>query len=109
MNNAVISLLTSVAALATGGAIGFLFGTVQNSALARNKKLGDKGKLRGGWGLMPGSMSRVAVLLVVLVGVQVLCPMFFEGNIQWLVSAGVLLGYGFSFVKRLDRRAEERI
>ncbi len=103
------SPIISLAALVTGGAIGFLFGTIQNAALARNERLKDEGKLRTGWSVMPGSMSRVAVLLVVLVAVQIFCPLLFQGNVQWLVSAGVLLGYGWSFMKRLRRHAEGNI
>jgi hypothetical protein len=110
MNSSIIFSLTSAAALAVGVAIGFLFGVIQNVALARNrKKLNDKGNTGIPWAAVPGSMSRVAMLLVVLLLIQVCCPMFFSGDVQWLVSAGVLLGYGWSFIKKLQQRAEESI
>jgi hypothetical protein len=110
MNSSIIFSLTSAAALAVGVVIGFLFGVVQNAALARNrKKLNDKRSHVTPWGAVPGSMSRVAMLLVVLVAVQVCCPMLFSGDVQWLISAGVLLGYGWSFMKKLQQRAEESI
>lgn len=105
MNGPIISL----AAVVVGGAIGFIFGAFQNAALAKNEKLSEEGRLRTGWSVMPGSMSRVAVLLVVLVLIQVFCPLFFRGNVQWLVSAGVLLGYGSSFVIRLRHRTEGHV
>lgn len=101
--------IIALAALIIGGVIGFVFGAFQNAALAKNEKLSEQGKLRTGWSVMPGSMSRVAVLLVVLVVIQVFCPLFFRGNIQWMVSAGVLLGYGSSFVRRLRHRTEGRV
>jgi len=30
--------------------------------------------------------------------------MFFEGNLQWAVSAGIVVGYGFIFYQQLRRR-----
>lgn len=107
MSNVLISLIAVTGALTTGGAIGFLFGVAQNYALTRNKKMKDEGMLRTGWAIMPGSMSRIAFLLFVLAAVQLFCPMFFQGDIQWLVSVGLLLGYGASFVRRLHQRAKE--
>ncbi len=104
MDNLVISLT----ALALGGAIGFLFGVLQTAALARNTKKRDNGNLHNGWAVMPGSMGRIAALLIILAAVQIFCPFLFEGNIQWLVSAGILLGYGWSFLVKLRRRSEER-
>ncbi len=101
--------IITLAAIVVGGAIGFVFGTFQNVALAKNEKRSERGNLGTGWAAMPGSMSRVAVLLVVLVAIQVLCPLFFRGNVEWLVSAGVLLGYGSSFVRRLRHRAEGNV
>ena len=109
MNEGLVLAVTSTGALAVGGAIGFLFGVAQNIALAHNRKMKGEGRLHAGWGAMPGSMSRVAVLLVALAAVQLFCPMFFQGNIQWLVSAGLLLGYGVSFLKKLQQRAGERV
>ncbi len=110
MNNSIIFSFTSAAALIVGAAIGYLFGVVQNAALARNRRRPSaEGNPVTPWRAMPGSMSRVAMLLVALVAVQVCCPMLFLGDVQWLISAGVLLGYGSSFVKKLQHRAEENI
>ncbi len=110
MNSSIIFSLTSAAALVIGVAIGLLFGVFQNAALARNrKKVNEKGTLVTPWMAVPGSLSRVAMLLVVLVAVQVCCPMLFLGDVQWLISAGVLLGYGWSFMKKLQQRAGESI
>ncbi len=101
--------IISLAAIVVGGVIGIIFGTFQNAALVRNEKRSREGKYGSGWTAMPGSMSRVAVLLVVLVAIQFFCPLLFKDNIQWLVSAGVLLGYGASFVRRLRHRPEGNI
>lgn len=98
--------IISLAAIVVGGAIGVIFGAFQNAALARNERRSREGKYGSGWAAMPGSMSRVAALLAVLVAIQIFCPLFFRGNVQWLVSAGVLLGYGASFVRRLHHREE---
>lgn len=103
MNDVFVGLIP-VAAFIIGGGIGYLFGAIQNTALLKNKKRSEKGSLKTGWIIMPGSFSRVAVLLIVLVLVQLGLPMFFKGNIQWIVSAGLILGYGWTMVKRLRQR-----
>lgn len=85
-----------------GGAIGYVFGAIQNAALLKNKGRQEKGALNSGWRVMPGSTGRVAMLLMVLALVQLLCPMFFdESSTQWLVSAGVLVGYGWTLLHKL--------
>ena len=108
MNSSLITILLSLIALTTGGAIGLLFGSIQNAALLRNKKLQESGNLKNGWAVMPGSISRVALLLIVLAVVQLCCPLLFEGNIQWLVSVGIILGYGRTLLKQLHQRAVYR-
>ena len=101
MDKETITALISIAAIAVGFAIGFWFGTTQNAALTRNKKKYENGKLKNGIFVMPGSMSRIATLLIILVAIQIAIPMFFQGNVQWIVSAGIILGYGWTFVKQL--------
>ena len=53
---------------------------------------------------MPGSGVRVAYLLVALLLVQLICPLLFQGNTPWFVSAGVLVGYGSMLAVQLRRR-----
>jgi ABC-type Fe3+ transport system permease subunit len=105
MNSSVVEALIVLAAVTVGWAIGFWFGSTQSSALLRNKQKRESGKLKSGWMIMPGSMSRVAMLLIVLVVIQIAVPMFFRENIQWILSAGIVLGYGWTFVKRLRKHA----
>ena len=105
MNGSTIDILISLAAIAIGYAIGFWFGTIQKNALNKNKKKYANGKLKNSLFIMPGSMSRVAMLLVFLVVMQLAIPMLFKGNIQWIVSAGIVLGYGWTFVKQLRSHA----
>ncbi len=103
--NSMIEALLTVGALIIGGVVGLLFGLIQNNARLQNKRLNETGKLRSGWLIMPGSFGRIAILLIVLALIQVGVPIFFKGSIQWLVSAGILLGYGWTFVKRLKQQA----
>lgn len=105
MNSPFASLIP-FAAIIIGAGIGYLFGAIQNSALLKNKKLNENGKLKSGWFVMPGSFSRIAILLIVLALIQAGLPVFFQGNIQWLVSAGLVLGYGWTMVKRLRERTK---
>jgi hypothetical protein len=80
--------------LVVGGFIGVAFGAIQNFALRRNEKRQENGNFKSGWVVMPGSMTRVAFLMIALALVQVGMPMLFTSESQWLVSAGVVLGYG---------------
>ena len=97
------TFLILVAATA-GGVIGYLFGIIQNHALRRNERRQQTGTLNTGWAVMPGSMTRVAYLLIVLVAIQFLCPLLFKDGTQWWVSAGVVMGYGYVLFRRLMER-----
>src|SRR2546422_645365 len=94
MHIQILDVVRSLGALLAGGVIGFAFGTFQNLALRRNQKRQQSGELTNGWAVMPGSMRRVAWLLVTLVAVQILCPLLFADGSQWWVSGGLLIGYG---------------
>jgi len=88
-------------ALLAGGIVGASFGAVQNAALRRNQKLQQTGKLPGSWIMMPGSMRRVAFLMIALALVQLVCPLLFSNGVQWWVSAGVVCGYAYILVSQL--------
>jgi hypothetical protein len=91
-------------AVAAGGAIGYGFGMIQNMALRRNERRQQNGSLTSGWAVMPGSTTRVAYLLIVLVAIQFICPLLFKDGTQWWVSAGLLMGYGYVLYRRLVQR-----
>jgi len=93
-----------VMAVVAGGAIGYFFGIIQKLALRRNERRQQTGELNTGWAVMPGSMTRVAYLLIVLVAIQILCPLLFKDGTQWWVSGGVVLGYGYVLFRRLVQR-----
>ena len=89
-----------------GAVIGLGFGTVQNAALRRHERRQSAGKLNSGWSLMPGSFTRVAILMIALAVVQVVCPMLFSpGSASpWFVSGGLVLGYGWTLFAQLRHR-----
>ena len=91
-------------AVAAGGAIGYFFGLIQARALRRNEQRQKSGDLSNGWAVMPGSATRVAYLLMVLVAIQLICPLLFKNGTQWFVSAGVVMGYGYVLFRRLMQR-----
>jgi hypothetical protein len=93
-----------VMAIAAGGAIGYCFGIIQNLALRRNERRQQSGQLNTGWAVMPGSMTKVAYLLIVLVAIQILCPLLFKDGTQWWVSGGIVLGYGYVLLRRMVQR-----
>jgi hypothetical protein len=101
------TLLLSIAGLVLGAAVGCTFGMIQNAALRRNEKRRNAAGIKNGWAYVPGSMSRVAVLLVTLLLIQLLLPALFDGSLQWMVSSGVVIGYGWSLF-RLRRKSEFR-
>jgi hypothetical protein len=61
-----LDILRSAAALVAGGLIGLSFGWLQDLALRRHQKREQSGNFNNGWAVMPGSMRRVAYLLVAL-------------------------------------------
>ncbi len=99
-----MAILRPLAGLAAGGLIGVGFGMVQDLAWRRNQQLQQAGDLKSGWAVMPGSMRRVAYLLVALVAVQIFCPMLFTDGVQWWVSGGVVAGYGAMLYRQLRLR-----
>ena len=107
MELALTETLRSIGGLVVGGLIGVCFGFAQEVAWRRNKKRQDAGSLDTGWAVMPGSMRRVAYLLIALVAVQMICPMFFVNGTEWWVSGGVVAGYGVMLYQQMRRRRSE--
>jgi amino acid transporter len=97
-------ILRTVVGLGAGALIGYAFGLLQNAALRRNEKRAQSGELKNGWSLMPGSGARIAYLLIALLLVQIICPLIFVGGTQWVVSGGLILGYGWMLFIQLRLR-----
>lgn len=102
MDTFLFTLLLPVGGFTLGGIIGFVFGSIQRAALRRHQRTQKGAGLTSGWALIPGSMRRTALLLVSLVVVQITCPIFFASEtLPWLVSAGIVMGYGWILFTRL--------
>jgi enoyl-CoA hydratase/carnithine racemase len=99
-----IQIFIPTVSLIAGALIGLGFGIVQHAAYLRYQRKQQIGQFNNGWAVMPGSMRRVAYLLVALALVQFFCPLLFAGNCQWWVSGGVVLGYGTMLYKQLRER-----
>jgi hypothetical protein len=106
METPTLSILRLLAALLAGGAVGFTFGLIQRRATRRHARLQEEGRFKTGWAATPGSFRRVAYLLVALAIVQFIFPMLFTtGTVTpWVVSAGVVLGYGWVLFGQLKQR-----
>ena len=104
METSLLSVVRIVLALGGGAAIGYGFGLIQAVAQRRNERRQQSGELKTPWAVMPGSGLRVAYLLIVLVAIQVICPVFFADGTQWWISAGVAVGYGCLLFKQLQER-----
>jgi len=106
MNSYITESLLAIIGFLVGGAIGFTFGSLQNAALERNRKRQLAQGVRTAMTLVPGSFRRTAFLLMTLAVVQVVCPMLFESAlVQWLVSAGVVVGYGWTLLRRMPGKS----
>jgi hypothetical protein len=90
--------------LVAGGVIGLGFGTLQNAALRLNEQRQRDGRLNNGWSLMPAAGARVAYLLIALALIQLVCPLLFVDGTQWIVSAGLVVGYGWTLFRQLQLR-----
>jgi hypothetical protein len=90
--------------LLVGTVIGLAFGAIQDAAARKNQRLQSRGQLSSGWGVMPGSMRRTAYFLMILAGIQLLCPLMFTNGSQWWVSGGVAAGYGYTLYRQMRRR-----
>jgi hypothetical protein len=104
MQNHLFDLIRDVVGLMAGGVIGYAFGLLQAAALRHHEELEKGGKLKSGWSLMPGAGARVAYLLIALALVQLVCPLLFVDGTQWVVSVGVVLGYGWLLYRQLCLR-----
>ena len=101
MSFQLLDLVRGGVGLAAGGFIGYAFGLLQQAALRQHELLERGGKLKSGWSLMPGAGARVAYLLIALALVQLVCPLLFADGAQWVVSGGVIFGYGWTLFRRL--------
>ncbi len=107
MSTSLIEIIRSLLGLLLGGVVGLGFGLLQDAAHRRLAQRQEDGQLRSGWAVMPGSMRRVAYLLVALVGMQIISPALFTGGIQWWVSGGVACGYGAMLFVQLRRKPQD--
>jgi len=101
MPNNLSTMLVAIAALLVGGMIGYSFGLIQDAARRRNEKRQQAGALKSGWSVMPGSGARVMYLVIILALIQLICPLLFKGGVQWWVSGGLALGYGYTLFVQL--------
>jgi len=86
--------------LVSGFGIGALFAWLQWRAVARYSKDLEAGRLTR----IPGAMTRVALLLIGLVGVQFLLP---SGSLWW-VTSGLAIAMLVPLSLRLRRMLESR-
>ena len=103
----VTTMFQAIAALIAGALIGAGFGIVQESARRRNERLQQSGKIKSGWAVMPGSGKRIMGLILVLVCIQLVCPIWFKEGIRWWVSGGLAAGYGFMLFWQLRHRLSD--
>ena len=106
MHTQINSFILPPLALVCGGLIGYAFGGLQAAATRRYQRKQAEGNFKSGWSVTPGSMGRVAILLVTLAFVQFLFPILFTpgGLSQWCVALGVVGGYGMTLYRQMRTR-----
>lgn len=104
MESHLLELLRIPLAILSGALIGYAFGLIQNAAWRKHTRQEIEGNFKNAWSIMPGSGSRIAGLLLGLVAVQIVCPLIFVDGTQWLVSGGLVAGYGVVLYKSLRQR-----
>jgi len=93
-------------AVIIGGVMGYGFGKIQMLAQERYTRLQKSRGSKSGMTIIPGSLQRTSLFLLLLILIQIGLPALFAGNIQWLVSAGVLIGYGWTLLQKLRERIQ---
>ncbi len=89
--------LSAILGLVLGALIGMAFAWLQLQALRRNELLEQQKEVPGWLKQVPGSMGRVAFLLMAFVLAQILFPV---ANVVWM-AAGVAVAYAIPFILRL--------
>src|ERR1041384_2310606 len=89
--------------LVLGMAIGGAYAWLQIAALRKNERLmQEQGKSRGPAAMLPGSMMRVAFLLIALVLVQVLVvPENKTPRFYWCLTGALVVTYSVPFFWKL--------
>ena len=83
-----------------GIALGCGFGFIQHETFAHTR-LGRIDKLASSWAGISGSWARSIFLLVMLTFFQTAFTLLFGNNdIQWILSAGVVLGYAWTLLQQ---------
>jgi uncharacterized BrkB/YihY/UPF0761 family membrane protein len=101
--------LFALGGLAAGAIVGVAFGAIQFAAQRKYDLRQRKGQSTSGWIVVPGSFTRVAFLMIALVIIQVCLPSFFLDNIKWMVSVGVVLGYGWTLLQQIRSRKAHQV
>ena len=97
--------VSAILGVSVGATIGLAFAWLQLQALHRNELLERQEEVPGWMKQIPGSMGRVAFLLLTLVGAQIV----FGSNIdaRWM-ALGVAIAYAVPFVMRLKEKFGHR-
>jgi hypothetical protein len=97
--------ISTILGLIVGATIGFAFAWLQLQALHRNELLERQLDVPRWMQQIPGSMGRVAFLLMTLVGAQVLFGS--NADARWM-ALGVALAYALPFAIRLKEKFGHR-
>ncbi|HEY9154455.1 MAG TPA: hypothetical protein VIM69_04950 [Opitutaceae bacterium] len=103
-----IDLVKGTIAVLVGFGVGYSFGLMQENARLRNAALQAKGNFKLGVKQLPGTGRRIAYLLLSLLAAQLICPLLFRDGVQWLVSGGLLIGYGIPMWGQMRARLREQ-
>ena len=102
MNQETMYTILSISGLLTGVAVGVTFGMFQHRALLRDQKQQETKGVQKRRLVVPSSFRRIFYLVITLLVIQIVCPILFkESAIQWIITAGIIVGYGWTLLKRI--------
>ncbi len=87
-------ILFHLAGVVAGSVLGCTFGLFQAVVSRHNEKHPDAEELKTRGSPWFETDACAAYLLVILIAIQLICPVLLPGGMEWWASSGVLLGYG---------------
>ncbi len=102
MNADIMYTLLSAGAVIFGIGTGITFGTLQHKALLRDQQMQSAKEYKKRRLVVPSSFRRIFYLVIMLMVIQYTAPMLFKNtSTQWILTAGIIIGYGWTLVRRL--------
>jgi hypothetical protein len=110
MNAGLFYTIISLGALIIGLGVGVTFGTLQHKALLRDQIKQANKDYKKRRLVVPSSFRRIFYLVISLLVIQYAAPILFHtSSTQWVLTAGIIVGYGWTLVRRLRTHKDDYV